>query len=107
MNEQSTIAWRPGKFLHRVLFAYAFILGLETGAAAFVTRVVFPLWASSPEAVTSWKPDSPFYLEEGDFFMFASPLTMLLAIITLIAGWKAPPPIRFWIRLATISFILV
>jgi len=108
MSELSTInSWRPGKLLHRLLFAYAAVLGIETGAAAFVTVVVFPLWTASPEAVIKWTPESPFYLEEGDLFMYTSPLTFILCVGTLIAGWKAIPPLRFWLRLATVLFLIV
>ena len=103
----SDLTWAPRPFLHWALFAYTFILGIETGAAGFVTKVVFPLWASSPEAVINWRPDSPYYLEEGDFFMYASPLTLILAVTTLIAGWKSAPPLRKWLMIATISFIVV
>src|SRR5687767_3258296 len=97
----------PRGFLYWSLFAFTALIGIELGAAAFVTVVVFPLWASSPEAATGWTKDLPYYLEEGDFFMFASPSVMLFALITLIAAWRARPSLRFWIRMATISFIIV
>jgi hypothetical protein len=32
---------------------------------------------------------------------------MLLSIITLIAGWRTAPPLRFWLRAATITFIII
>ena len=107
MSQLTDPTWKPRPFLHWALFAYTAILGIETGAAAFVTKVVFPLWAASPEAVINWLPDSPYYLEEGDFFMYASPLTLLLAVVTLIAGWKSRPPLRNWLMVATLSFIIV
>ena len=98
---------KPRPFLHWTLFAFTALMGIEAGAAAFTTVVVFPLWASSPEAAIGWRPDMPYYLEEGDFFMIASPLVTLSAIVTLIAGWRAAPPLRLWLRMATISFLLV
>lgn len=94
-------------FLRLMLFVFAFIAGIETGAASFVTVVVFPLWASSAEAAAGWVAGMPYHLEEGDFFMFASPLTMLAAIITLLAGWRAPARVRNWLLIATIGFIIV
>ena len=98
---------RTNPFLRLMLFIFAFIVGIETGAASFVTVVVFPLWASSAEAAAGWVPGMPYHLEEGDFFMFASPLTMLVSIITLIAGWRAPASVRKWILIGTIGFIFV
>lgn len=94
-------------FLYLMIFIFAFIMGIETGAASFVTVVVFPLWASSAEAARGWLPELPCYLEEGDFFMYASSLSMLSAVVTLIAGWHAPSPIRKWILIPTIGFIIV
>lgn len=94
-------------FLKWMLFIYAFILGIETGAASFVTVVVFPLWASSPGAATGWLPSLPCYLEEGDFFMFASTGTMLAALLTFIAGLRAPVHLRKWILIASVGFIII
>ena len=94
-------------FLYLMLFVFAFIIGIETGAASFVTVVVFPIWASSAEAARGWVPEMPYILEEGDFFMYASSLSMLTSVITLIAGWKAPPPLRKWIMISTIGFIII
>ena len=90
-----------------MIFVFAFIMGIETGAASFVTVVVFPLWASSAEAARGWLPELPCHLEEGDFFMYASSLSMLTALITLVAGWRAPAPVRKWILISTIGFIIV
>ncbi len=55
------------------------------GAGAFVTTVIFPLWTASPEAAVGWTPNTPYYVEEGRFFILASPLLLLLAVVTLIA----------------------
>jgi hypothetical protein len=43
---------KRNQLLYWAIFAFACILGIETGAAIFVTYVVFPVWASSPEAAT-------------------------------------------------------
>jgi len=94
-------------FLYLMLFIFAYIIGIETGAASFVSVVVFPVWASSAEAARGWVPEMPYILEEGDFFKYASSLSMLASIITLIAGWRAPAPLRKWILIGTIGFIIV
>src|SRR5688572_9231877 len=101
------ISQNPGRFLHWTLFAFAAILGIETGAGLFTTVVVFPVWAASPEAAIGFRPEAAYYLEEGDFFMFSSSLSLLASIVTIIAGWRATPPLRKWLRFASISFIVV
>ena len=90
-----------------LIFVFTAVLGIETGAGLFTTAAVFPVWAASPESVTGWVESNPFYIEEGDFFMFASPTLALLSIATLIAGWRLASPLRFWLRLSTIIFIVM
>src|SRR5687768_2161169 len=97
----------PGKFLHWTIFIFAALLGIELGAAAFTSVVVFPVWTASPEAAIAWTPGNPYHMEEGDFFMFASPSVMLASIIALIASWRAAPQLRFWLRIASILFIVI
>lgn len=94
-------------FLRLMLFIFAFIMGIETGAASFVMVVVFPVWASSAEAAAGFLPSMPYHFEEGDFFMYSSSLSILATIITLIAGWRAPAQIRKWLLIATIGFIFI
>jgi len=98
---------RPRTFLHGMLFLFAAAIGIEAGAGLFTTVVVFPVWAGSPEAATGFRPGVPYYLEEGDFFMFSSSLAALASIVTLVAGWRAPAPLGRWLRMATISFLIV
>jgi hypothetical protein len=97
----------PSLFLQWTLFGFAALLGIELGAGAFTTVVVFPVWAASPEAAIGFRPGVPYYLEEGDFFMFSSTITTLASIVALIAGWRTTPSLRKWIRVASILFIIV
>lgn len=97
----------PSNFLHWTLFVFAALLGIELGAGLFTTVVAFPVWASSPEAAIGFKPEMPYYFEEGSFFMFSSITTNLVALITLIAGWRADRTLRPWILIATIAFLIV
>lgn len=89
------------------MFAFTAWLGIETGAGLFTTAAVFPVWAASPESVIGWTESNPFYIEEGDFFMFASPTMFVLSIAVLIAGWRAPRQIRLWQRSAAVLFLIV
>jgi hypothetical protein len=101
------VSWQPRPILRWLVFTFTGLMGIETGAGLFTTKVVFPLWASSPEAAIGWLPSSRYYLEEGDFFMFVSPTLLLVSIATLIAGWRAALPLRRWLRIATIVFIAI
>ena len=109
MIDQSDLtgSWQVSPFLRGLLFAFAALMGIEFGAGMFVTAVIFPLWTASPEAAIGWTANRPYYVEEGVFFIVISPTLFLLSIITLIAGWRAAPPLRFWLRIATISFIIL
>lgn len=99
--------WQPGPLLRCLLFALTALMGIEMGAGAFVTAVIFPLWTASPEAAIGWTPNTPYYVEEGVFFILVSPLLFLLSIVMLIAGRLAAPPLRLWLRIATISYLLI
>lgn len=99
--------WQPRPLLRWLLFAFTALMAIQLGAGAFVTAVIFPLWTASPEAAIGWTANTPYYVNEGVFFMIADPLLFLLAIVTLIAGWRAAPPLRLWLRIAAISYILI
>ncbi len=94
-------------FLQLMLFILAFCMGIETGGATFVMVVAFPVWTASAEAATGFVHGVRYHFEEGAFFMYSTSLTMLTSVITLIAGWRAPSPMRTWILIATIGFIIV
>ena len=98
---------RNWTFLRTIVFVYAAMIGIETGAASFTHVVVFPAWAASAEAARGWIPTMPYYMEEGDFFMYASSITMLSAMIALFAGWRSPNPMRKFLKASTICFIIV
>lgn len=109
MTDQSSLASssQPRPLLRGLLFAFTALMGIEMGAGAFVTSVIFPLWTASPEAAIGWTANTPYYVEEGVFFIIVSPLLFLLAIVTLIAGWRSVPPLRLWLRIANVSYIVV
>lgn len=81
---------------HWILFAYVIALGIETGAGLFTSVVVFPVWTASPEIVISWKPTLPYFMQEGNFFMFSSSTTMILALAVVIVSRRLPAEVRPW-----------
>jgi hypothetical protein len=92
---------------HYILFAYVIMLGIETGAGLFTSVVVFPVWTASPEVVTQWKPSMPYFMEEGTFFMFASPTTTTLAVAVLIMSRRLSAGVRPWARWSAAIFVAV
>ncbi len=94
---------QPRPLVRWLLFAFTLLMGIGVGGAILTTVVIFPAWTASPEAATSW-PDT---VNEGLFFVFVSPLLFLLSLATLIASWRVAPPLRKWIRIATIIYILI
>src|SRR5687767_10087255 len=90
-----------------ILFAYAVAIGLETGAGLFTSMVVFPRWTASPEAVIGWRPDMPYFMQEGDFFMFSISATTLLALAICIVASRLPANVRSLALGSALSFLLV
>jgi hypothetical protein len=92
---------------HWILFVYVVALGIQTGAGLFTSVVVYRVWAASPEVVIGWKPTMPYFMEEGWFFMFASPTTTLLALVVAATMWRAKVPSRPWALGSALAFIVV
>ena len=94
--------------MHRIiLFAFAMALALETGAGLFTSVVVYPVWTASPEIVATWKPTLPYFMQEGDFFMYMSSTTMLLSLVTTIAFLRRRDRVRPWALAASLTFVAV
>ena len=92
--------------MHRIiLFAYTFVLGIETGAGLFSSVAVYPVWTASPEIVATWKPSLRYFVEEGDFFMYGSSATMLMAIIVVLAFVRRRDHVRRWALGSALAFL--
>lgn len=98
---------RVGSLFRRLLFIYAFVLGIYLGGAIFETVVIVPMWSASAEAARYFNQNPLSTFNTGNFFFIIAPLSTLLAIATLIAGWRTAQPLRFWIRLAIIPFLII
>jgi hypothetical protein len=90
-----------------LLFAYAATLGLETGAGLFTSMAVFPVWTASPEIVIGWKPSMPYFVQEGNFFMFSSSATTLLSIAVLAVNKRLPTESRRFAIGSAITFLAI
>ena len=90
-----------------LLFAYAFIFGIYMGGGLFETVVITPMWSASAEAARQFNQNPLSVVNSGNFFFIIAPLSVLLAVATLIVGWRTPQPIRFWLRLQIIIFLIV
>jgi hypothetical protein len=95
------------------LWLFVIALGIEIGAGLFETLVVLPLWTSAPpESVTAYyqhnAANPQFALNAGGrFWMFATPLVGLLALATLLSGWRTRPQHRKWRIAGTVLALVV
>src|SRR3989454_5352435 len=94
-----------------VLWLFVTNLGIVFGAGLYESRIVVPLWASSPpESLRSPDSGRRFWA-----FVTTIPLT-LLTLASLVAAWHAPAPRReSWLvaavvilveRIATFSYFI-
>lgn len=90
------------------LWALVIALGLQTGAGIFETRVLVPLWSSSPpESVAAFfaqpiRPDSGRRL-----WIFLTPLTGIICLLNVILALLARTDNRSWWLTASILGIAV
>jgi hypothetical protein len=87
---------------HWLLFALAVVAGIQTGGVIFDTLVNDPVWSDSVVAARAWNED----IDPSRFYIAFTNGVFLLAIATLVVGWRSPRPVRGWLRLATGFFIV-
>lgn len=90
-----------------LILAFAFALGIHIGGGIYETVVVLPVWTASAEIARNWNSNPNFVIDNGRFFIFATPIAGILALLLLVSGWKSPPPLRFWLRLGAGIYLLV
>src|SRR4051812_14318738 len=90
-----------------LLLVLALVGGIYIGGSIFEMTVNVPVWTASAEAARNWNENTIYNFEGGRFFIVANPATTLLALLTLILGWRAPRPSRFWLRLGTTIIIVM
>jgi hypothetical protein len=87
---------------HWLLFALAVVAGVQTGGVLFDTLVNDPVWSDSVAAARGWDED----IDTGRFYIVFTNALLVLAIVTLVVGWRSPRPVRGWLRWATGLFIV-
>ncbi len=90
-----------------LILAFAFALGIHVGGGIYETVVVMPVWTASADIARNWNSNPNFIIDNGKFFIVATPIAGILALLLLILGWKSPSPLRFWLRMGTIIYLLV
>jgi hypothetical protein len=68
----------------------------------FDTLVNDPVWSDSVADARAWDED----IDTGRFYIAFTNGLFLLAIVTLVVGWRSPRPVSGWLRWATGLFIL-
>jgi hypothetical protein len=98
---------------HILLWLFVILGGIVMGAGLYEMRVIVPLWSNSPpESAWYWEAQriaNPQYAPNSGlrFWIFVTPTHLLLAVGTLIAGWKARGARRKWLFASTITFIVL
>jgi anthrone oxygenase-like protein len=87
---------------HWLLLALAVVAGIQTGGVVFDSLVNDPVWSDSVVAARAWNED----IDPSRFYIAFTNGVFLLAIATLVVGWRSPRPVRGWLRLATGFFIV-
>jgi hypothetical protein len=85
-----------------LLFAYAAGLGINIGGALLATTVIFPVWATSPEAAAAWDRS----IDEARFFMLLSPLVLLLAVSSGVVTRRSEAELRWSMRASAVLYVL-
>jgi Domain of unknown function (DUF1772) len=93
-------------FSRAVLWLFVIDLGLALGAGLYEARIVVPRWTrSSADGARRWNAEAARQDDTGRRFwglVTTVPLT-LLTLASLIAAWRAPPPVRGWWLAAAIA----
>jgi hypothetical protein len=79
------------------LWALVIVLGVQTGAGIFETRVLVPLWSSNPPASVVAYLAQPLRPDSGRrLWIFLSPITAVIALGNLVLALMSSGPRRAW-----------
>lgn len=96
-----------------ILWLFVIAFGIEIGAGLYETLVVMPVWALAPPdsviAYFQYNVANPQFILNagGRFWMHQTPLVGLLALLTLISGFRTRPEHRKWRILGAVLALIV
>ena len=91
-------------------FLWIAVVGWGTGLGAklFDLLIVAGAWSASPPASFALLPYGPrFPMDPGGFFQPLSIIMVLGILGALISGWRTPFPLRVWLWLPVIMFLII
>src|ERR687886_759671 len=94
-----------------LLWIFVILSGIVMGAGLYEMRVIVPLWSNSPpESVWYWEAQriaNPQYVPNAGMrlWMFLTPIHLLFALATLVAGLRMKAEHRKWLLISTVIFI--
>jgi len=94
-----------------LLWIFVILAAIVIGGGLYEMRVIVPLWAHSPpESVwefASLRVTNPQSTPNAGirFWIFVTPLHLLISFAVLIASWKTNPRHRRWVIIASAIFI--
>ncbi len=95
-------------FYDVALWLLVIALGIQTGAGLFETRVLVPLWASSPPQSVLAYVAVPIRADSGRrLWIILTPLTAIISLLNLVAAWLYAGPARAWWLFASASALFV
>ncbi|MBV8545968.1 MAG: DUF1772 domain-containing protein [Acidobacteria bacterium] len=93
---------------HLALWLLVVALGIQAGAGLFESRVLVPLWASSPPGSVHAYNETAIKADSGRrLWIFLTPITGLISLLNLFAAWFAVGPQRPWWLISSITSVFV
>jgi hypothetical protein len=94
--------------MHLALWLLVIALGIQTGAGLFESRVLVPLWASSPPGSVRAYNETVIKADSGRrFWIFLTPITGLISLLNVFAAWLAAEPQRTWWLISSITAVFL
>lgn len=87
------------------LWLFIIALGIDVGAGLYETRIVVPLWSSGvPETLAAGNAYGRVAIDAGmRFWALVTPAVGLLALATLVTGFRSPEPQPTWRVVACVA----
>jgi hypothetical protein len=94
--------------INALVWLLAVMLGLQTGAGLYETRVLVPLWANAPPQSVVAYFTNPMRPDSGRrFWIMLTPTVGIVSLVNLIAAWQSTGPRRAWWLGSSAASVLV